>query len=114
MSESDELKPAPPPEPAPRIILSSWINITKILAVGSILPWGGLAFCSLLSYPSDEWSFSRVLFLGTFYSYPLIILGIVSFTRSAYKKSWDWVAWITSTISILPLLWFLLDFINGI
>ncbi len=115
MSTSDESKPVPVPESTPRILLSAWLNATRILAFGSILPWGGLAFCSLISYPSDEWSFSRVLFLGTFYSYPLIIIGIVWFARFAYKKGWDWVAWITSALSIVPLFWFVLDLIvNGI
>lgn len=110
MSASDESKPVPPPESNP--ILGFWIIITRILALGSILPWGGLAFCSLLSHPSDKWTLERILFLGTFYFYPLIIVGMVYFTRVAFKKGWLWVAWTASTVSILPLIWLLLEFTN--
>lgn len=112
MSASDESQPVDSPKPASRVILSTWLIVSHILAIGSFLPWLGLAFCSLLSYPSDEWSLSRILFLGTFYGYPLIILGIVIFTRYAYKKGWDWAAWIASTLSILPLIWLALEFYN--
>jgi len=112
MSASDELTPPVPPKSSSRVILSTWLIVTHILAIGSFLPWGGLVFCSLLSYPSDDWNLSRILFLGTFYGYPLIILAVVIFSRYAYKKGWDRAAWVASTLSILPLIWLVLVFYN--
>ena len=96
-------------EPTPRVILYIWVTITKIVALVSILPWLGLAFCSLISYPSDDWSLSRILFTGIFYGYPFIIGGIVMFAQSAYKKGWNGWAWIASTVLIIPVIWFVFE-----
>ena len=111
---SEESKIATTPESTAHIILSAWLNVTRILAIGSLLPWLGMAFCSMISYPSKEWDLSRVFFVVTFYGYPLIILGIVYFTNIAYKKGRDWVAWLLSTVSVLPLLWFVVYFLGGV
>ena len=110
MSIPNESKPTSAPESTSDVILLAWLNATRILAIGSILPWVGMAFCSLISYPSKEWDLARVFFVITFYGYLFIILGIVYFARFAYKKNWVWAAWLTSIVSILPLFWFIANF----
>lgn len=112
MSAPEKSKPIAPPESKYQIIFSAWLNVTRILAIGSILPWLGMAFCSMISYPSKEWDLSRVFFVITFYGYPFIILGIVYFAQLAHKKNWHWAAWLASTISILPIFWFVFAIFN--
>lgn len=106
MSTSDESTPAP--KSAARIVLATWITVTNILALGSLLPWASLVLCSMMSYPPSEKGFSYYFFSAVMYAYPLIILGLVIFTWRAYKKGWDWTAQIVSIISTLPVIWFLL------
>ena len=114
MSIPEESKPTPAPKSAARIALKTFITVTNILALGSLLPWASLVLCSLMSYPPDEKDFEYYFFRATIYAYPFIILGLVIFTRHAYKKGWDWTAQITSIVSILPVLWFLLEISNVI
>jgi hypothetical protein len=108
-STSDESKPAPSPKSASRIVLATWITVTNILALGSLLPWASLVLCSMMSYPPDEKDFSYFFFQATIYAYPFIIGGLVIFPWYAYKKGWDRTAQITSIVSILPVLWFVLE-----
>ena len=103
---STEEKSTPASETKPTNILTVWILITRILSIGSILPWGGLAFCSLISYPSDDRSLLDILSLGLFYAYPIIILTLAYYARTAYNKDQHGVALTLSTVSILPLIWF--------
>ena len=112
MSTTEESKPADSQKSASRILLSTWITVSNILALGSILPWASLVLCSLMSYPQKEKDFEYYFFRATIYSYPFIILGLVIYTRRAYKNGWDWKAQITSIVSIVPVIWFLLMLFN--
>jgi hypothetical protein len=112
MSTPNESKPTPAQESTARIALKTFITVTNILALGSLLPWASLVLCSMMSYPPDEKDFEYYFFRATIYAYPLIIIGLVIFTRHAYKKGWDWTAQIVSIVSILPVLWFVLMFFN--
>jgi hypothetical protein len=111
-STSNESKPAAAPKSAARILLATWITVTNIFALGSLLPWASLVLCSMMSYPPDEKDFSYYFFRATIYAYPFVILGLVIFTWYAYKKGWDWTAQITSIVSIVPVLWFVLMLFN--
>jgi len=110
MSTEEESTPAPAPEKRPINILTVWILITRILSIGSILPWGGMTLCAFMSYPSDK-SFLNMLFMVFFYAYPIIVLVLANYTRTAYNKHQDGVALALSTASILPLVWFLLKYV---
>ena len=110
MSTPDESQPAPK-SPA-RIILATWITVSSILAFGSLLPWASLVLCSLMSYPPSEKDLSYYLFRVAIYAYPLVIVGLVMFTRFAYKRNWNWAAQITSIVAIVPVVWFLLMLFN--
>ena len=112
MSTSDELKPVPAPTPTSRIVLATWITVTNIFALGSLLPWASLVLCSMMSYPPDEKDFDYYFYRATIYAYPFVILGLVIFAWFAYKKGWNWAAQIMSTISIVPVVWFVLMLFN--
>ena len=112
MSTPDESKPVPAPKSASRIVLGTWIIVTNILALGSLLPWASLVLCSMMSYPPDEKDLEYSFFRATIYAYPFVIVGLVIFTWYAYKKGWNLAAQITSIVSILPVLWFVLMFFN--
>ncbi|MEN9562614.1 MAG: hypothetical protein RIR73_858, partial [Chloroflexota bacterium] len=84
MPTSDELKPAP--KSTSRIILATWITVSNILALGSLLPWASLVLCSMMSYPPKEKDFEYYFFQASIYAYPFIIVGLVIFTWFAYKK----------------------------
>jgi hypothetical protein len=110
MPTSDELKPAP--KSTSRIILATWITVSNILALGSLLPWASLVLCSMMSYPPKEKDFEYYFFQASIYAYPFIIVGLVIFTWFAYKKGWNLAAQIMSIVSILPVVWFVLMFFN--
>lgn len=112
MSTSDESKPVPAPKSASRIVLATWITVTNILALGSLLPWASLVLCAMMSRPPSEKDFEYYFFRATIYAYPFVILGLVIFTWYAYKKGWNLTAQITSIVSILPVLWFVLMLFN--
>jgi hypothetical protein len=112
MSTPNESTPTPAQESTARIALKTFITVTNILALGSLLPWASLVLCSMMSYPPNEKDFEYYFFRATIYAYPLIIIGLVIFTRYSYKKGWDWTAQIVSIVSILPVLWFVLMFFN--
>ncbi|MFN8413303.1 MAG: hypothetical protein U0Z26_13020 [Anaerolineales bacterium] len=114
MSTADESTPVPAPKSASHIIMATWITVSNILALGSLLPWASLVLCALMSYPPKEKDLSYYLFRATIYAYPLVILGLVIFTRSAYKKGWNVAAQIASIISIVPVVWFVLVLFNVI
>lgn len=114
MSTPDESKPVPAPKSPARTILATWITVSNILALGSLLPWASLVLCSMMSYPPSEKDFEYYFFRATIYAYPFVILGLVIFAWYAYKKGWNVAAQITSIVSILPVLWFVLMFFNAI
>lgn len=112
MSTPDESNNAPAPKSPARIVLATWITVTNILALGSLVPWASLVLCSMMSYPPSEKGFSYYFYQATIYTYPFIILGLVIFTWRAYKMGRDLAAQIASIISIVPVLWFLLMLFN--
>lgn len=112
MSTSDELKPIPAPKSTARIVLATWITVTNILSLGSLLPWASLVLCSMMSFPPKEKDFEYYFFRAAIYAYPVVILGLVIFTWYAYKKGWNLAAQITSIVSILPVVWFVLMLFN--
>ncbi|MBN8583331.1 MAG: hypothetical protein J0L96_21880 [Anaerolineae bacterium] len=112
MSTPEESTPVPAPKSAARIVLGTWITVTNILALGSLVPWASLVLCSMMSYPPKEKDFEYYFFRATIYAYPFIILGLAIFTWYAYKKGWNLAAQITSIVSILPVLWFVLMLFN--
>jgi hypothetical protein len=112
MSTSDELKPVPAPTPTSRIVLATWITVTNIFALGSLLPWASLVLCSMMSFPPKEKDFDYYFYRATIYAYPFVILGLVIFAWFAYKKGWNWAAQILSTVSIVPVVWFVLMLFN--
>lgn len=114
MSTSDELKPADSQKSASRILLATWITVTNILALGSLVFWASIVLCALMSYPPEEKGFSYYFYTVVMYAYPLIIASLVIFTWNAYKKGRDLTAWVTSIVSILPVLWLLLEIFNVI
>jgi hypothetical protein len=109
MSTPEESTPIPAPKSTARIVLGTWITVTNILALGSLLPWASLVLCSMMSYPTKEKDFEYYFFQATIYAYPFVVVGLVIFTWFAYKKGWNLAAQITSIISILPVLWFVFE-----
>ena len=109
MSTPEESTPVPAPKSTARIVLATWITVTNILSLGSLLPWASLVLCSMMSYPPDEKDFSYYFFQASMYAYPFVIVALVIFAWFAYAKGWNLAAQITSIVSILPVIWFVFE-----
>jgi hypothetical protein len=103
----------PASRPAARIVLAIWLGFATLIALASLLLWLGLAFISLLSHPTNDREVSMWIFLVFFYSYPFWMIGLYVIAWFAYARKKNWVAWLLSTVTMAPLIYFAFYFFGG-